>query len=616
MEKNTGMSFSKIKWSMNNMAAKKSLYGYEKKSFKYMLMLLAGIGMSSLGNRIATAAAEETEEQSEAPQEKADSKQSKKKSASKEAMHFGLPQVKFINEQVAAGWKDAKIEPSAVATDGDWCRRVYLDVVGRIPSVVELESFDRSSTTNKRLDLVNQLLGDDFVDEYARNWTGVWTTTLIGRDLENKMVNREGMRQYLRRAFSKNISYEQFVIDLVTASGSSAPGTENFNGAVNFLSGKMEENGAQATAKTAQVFLGLQVQCTQCHNHPFNKGKQNQFWEFNAFFRQSKALRKFEGTRDIQSIELVDEDFAGEGGYVQEAELFYELRNGLTKDAYPVFIDGTEISKSGYLPAKMDDGTPYGAHRRQELATMIVASPFMPKAIVNRMWGHFLGYGFTKPIDDLGEHNAPSHPELLDGLAERFREQSFDIKELTKWIVLSQPYSLSSKATQSNKGDDPSMGEKPKFSHFYLRQMKAEELYESLLVATEADELRGGGEAAAKKKDEWLNQFVIAFGTDEGDDSTTFNGSIPQVLMMFNGDLIKSATSTGKGGFLDKIASSSMKNPEKINALYRAALARVPSAGEVKMANSLIIARKGDAVGALQDVWWAVLNSNEFIINH
>ena len=616
MEKNTGMSFSKIKWSMSNMAAKKSLYGYEKKSFKYMLMLLAGIGMSSLGNRIATAAAEETEEQSEAPQEKADSKQSKKKSASKEAMHFGLPQVKFINEQVAAGWKDAKIEPSAVATDGEWCRRVYLDVVGRIPSVVELESFDRSSTTNKRLDLVNQLLGDDFVDEYARNWTGVWTTTLIGRDLENKMVNREGMRQYLRRAFSKNISYEQFVIDLVTASGSSAPGTENFNGAVNFLSGKMEENGAQATAKTAQVFLGLQVQCTQCHNHPFNKGKQNQFWEFNAFFRQSKALRKFEGTRDIQSIELVDEDFAGEGGNVQEAELFYELRNGLTKVAYPVFIDGTEISKSGYLPAKMDDGTPYGAHRRQELATMIVASPFMPKAIVNRMWGHFLGYGFTKPIDDLGEHNAPSHPELLDGLAERFREQSFDIKELTKWIVLSQPYSLSSKATQSNKGDDPSMGEKPKFSHFYLRQMKAEELYESLLVATEADELRGGGEAAAKKKDEWLNQFVIAFGTDEGDDSTTFNGSIPQVLMMFNGDLIKSATSTGKGGFLDKIASSSMKNPEKINALYRAALARVPSAGEVKMANSLIIARKGDAVGALQDVWWAVLNSNEFIINH
>ena len=616
MEKNTGMSFSKIKWSMNNMAAKKSLYGYEKKSFKYMLMLLAGICMSSLGNRIATSAAEETEEQSEAPQEKADSKQSKKKSASKEAMHFGLPQVKFINEQVAAGWKDAKIEPSAVATDGEWCRRVYLDVVGRIPSVVELESFDRSSTTNKRLDLVNQLLGDDFVDEYARNWTGVWTTTLIGRDLENKMVNREGMRQYLRRAFSKNISYEQFVIDLVTASGSSAPGTENFNGAVNFLSGKMEENGAQATAKTAQVFLGLQVQCTQCHNHPFNKGKQNQFWEFNAFFRQSKALRKFEGTRDIQSIELVDEDFAGEGGNVQEAELFYELRNGLTKVAYPVFIDGTEISKSGYLPAKMDDGTPYGAHRRQELATMIVASPFMPKAIVNRMWGHFLGYGFTKPIDDLGEHNAPSHPELLDGLAERFREQSFDIKELTKWIVLSQPYSLSSKSTQSNKGDDPSMGEKPKFSHFYLRQMKAEELYESLLVATEADELRGGGEAAAKKKDEWLNQFVIAFGTDEGDDSTTFNGSIPQVLMMFNGDLIKSATSTGKGGFLDKIASSSMKNPEKINALYRAALARVPSAGEVKMANSLIIARKGDAVGALQDVWWAVLNSNEFIINH
>lgn len=277
MEKNTGMSFSKIKWSMNNMAAKKSLYGYEKKSFKYMLMLLAGIGMSSLGNRIATAAAEETEEQSEAPQEKADSKQSKKKSASKEAMHFGLPQVKFINEQVAAGWKDAKIEPSAVATDGEWCRRVYLDVVGRIPSVVELESFDRSSTTNKRLDLVNQLLGDDFVDEYARNWTGVWTTTLIGRDLENKMVNREGMRQYLRRAFSKNISYEQFVIDLVTASGSSAPGTENFNGAVNFLSGKMEEMVHRRLPKQRRFFLAFRCSARSVTTIPLTKENKINF---------------------------------------------------------------------------------------------------------------------------------------------------------------------------------------------------------------------------------------------------------------------------------------------------------------------------------------------------
>jgi uncharacterized protein involved in high-affinity Fe2+ transport len=531
--------------------------------------------------------------------------------------HFGIPQVKFINEQVSAGWDDAELTPSTAATDGEWCRRVYLDVIGRIPSAAELQAFLVNSSPNKRPELVSKLLGEQHLDEFARHWTDVWTTILVGRNIQNGLVSRAGMRQYLRRAFSKNIPYDQFMEELVTATGSNVTNrSEDFNGATNFLSGKMEENGAQATAKTAQIFLGLQVQCTQCHNHPFNKGKQNQFWEFNAFFRQTRALRKFDGTMDVQAVELIDEDFAGEGGNPEEAELYYELRNGLTKVAYPVFIDGTEISKSGYLPAKMDDGTEYGVNRRKELAKLIKSSPFMPKAIVNRTWSHFLGYGFTKPVDDLGEHNPPSHPELLDGLAEQLREQSFDLKELMRWIVLSRPYALSSRTTKGNQRDDPALGEKPKFSHFYLRQMQAEQLYESLLTATEADKARGSAEDAARKKDEWLGQFVIAFGTDEGDDATTFNGSIPQVLMMFNGDLVRHATSTGKGGFLDKVASAPMKNAAKIDLLYMAALARKPSAKELGAANELMAARKGDAVGALQDIWWAVLNSNEFIINH
>lgn len=534
--------------------------------------------------------------------------------------HYGIPQVKFINEQVAAGWADAGLQPSADATDGEWCRRVHLDIIGRVPTVAELQAFLADLAPDKKAKLVAQLLGDDYVDEYARNFTDVWTTVLIGRDVENERVSRPGMRQYLRRALSRNIPYDRFMEELVTATGvnTNRRDLDGFNGAVNFLSGKMEEmgveNGVQATAKTAQVFLGLQVQCTQCHNHPFNKGKQNQFWELNAFFRQTRALRRRDGTVDVQWVELVDEDFAGEGGNPEEAELYYELRNGLMKVAYPVFVDGTEISKSGFLPGENADG-PYGVNRRRELAKLIKGSPSFPKAIVNRIWGHFLGYGFTKPVDDLGDHNPPSHPELLDGLAEQFRENSFDLKELIRWIVLSKPYALSSKSTVANRDDDPALGERPKFTHFYLRQMQAEQLYESLLTATEADQARVG-EDAAKKKDQWLSQFIIAFGTDEGDDATTFNGSIPQVLMMFNGELVKQATSVGAGGFLDKVAKGGMSPSQKIDTLYLAALSRTPSRKERQVATALLGARKGDVAGALQDVWWAVLNSNEFIINH
>lgn len=529
---------------------------------------------------------------------------------------FGIPQVKFINDQISAGWLDAGLKPSDAASDHEWCRRVHLDVIGRIPTVGELEAYVDDSSPTKRADLVARLLGDEYIDEYSRTWTDVWTTVLIGRGMDNDNVNRAGMRQWLRRAFSKNMPYDRFVTELVTATGVNKPGEAGFNGAANFLAGKLDENAAQATAKTAQIFLGLQVQCTQCHNHPFNKGKQNQFWEFNAFFRQVQAKRRFEGTRDVQAIDLVDEDFAGDGNDPTQAEIYYELRNGQTKMAFPVFIDGTEIDRSGYVPATMDDGTAYGVNRRRVLAQLIVDSPLMPRAAVNRVWSHFFGYGFTRPVDDLGEHNAPSHPELLDGLAERFREQSFDLKELIRWITLSRAYSLSSRIGKGNAADDPSVGEKPRFSHFYLRQMRPEELYQSLLVATAADEAEEKGEKASRAKDEWLSQFIIAFGTDEGDESTTFNGSIPQVLMMFNGELIKTATSTGKGGFLDRVASSGMSNARKIDRLYAAALSRKPTKKEITLANQLLAARKGDAVGALQDVWWAVLNANEFIINH
>jgi len=525
---------------------------------------------------------------------------------------YGIPQVRQINQEVRQVWSDFQLSPSPAAFDGEWCRRVYLDIIGRVPSVQELREFQAGKDADRKAKLVNKLLTDEsYQDEYARNWTTIWTNILIGRNggLEDRtMTSREGMQKYLRDSFARNKQYDRMVFELVTATGGTAPGSNNFNGAVNFLVMKLDENAAQATAMTSKIFLGLQVQCTQCHNHPFNEWKQQKFWEFNAFFRQTRAQRSFvPGTRRVESAQLVNQDFSGENNDPNEAILFYELRNGLLQSAFPVFTDGTAISRNGSVNY---------CDRRTELGKLIVKSPFMSKTMVNRMWQHFLGYGFTKPIDDLGPHNAPSHPVLLDYLAEQFAAANFDIKELIRWIALSEAYSLSSRGTGGNKADDPLLGESPKFTHFYLRQMRAEELYESLLVATQAHKSRGSYEEQEKLKGEWLGQFTLAFGTDEGDESTTFNGTIPQALMLFNGDLVKKAINAEKGSFLHSVASSNLSPANKIEYLYEAALARRPSSSEITIANQLLVARKGDAGAALQDMFWAVLNSNEFILQH
>ena len=523
-----------------------------------------------------------------------------------------LPQVTFINQQIELGWTDNGLKPSAMASDGEWCRRVYLDILGRIPTFKEVQAYLKDSSAEKKQKLVNRLLyDDDYNEEYTRNMTTLWTNILIGRTggTDNRsLTSRPGMQKYLRDSFAQNKPYDKMVFELISAEGSTKPGQANFNGATNFLAEKMSDDGVPATAATARIFLGLQVQCTQCHNHPFNEWKQRKFWELNAFFRQTRPLRRFvAGTNDIENVELVNEDYGGENGNPEEAALFYELRNGLLKNAFPIFVDDTEISKSGFVS---------DSARRTELAKLIIESPYLKEAIANRMWGHFLTYGFTKPIDDMGTHNRPSHPELVKYLGEEFGKTNFDLKQLMKWIVLSDAYGLSSSLNSSNKGDDPQLGESPKFSHFYIRQMRAEELYESLIVATQAHKTKDKADEQKKTKEEWMKQFVTAFGTDEGGEATTFNGTIPQALMMFNGELIKKATSGEKGSFLHAVANSKLSNAQKISYLYLAALARQPSSREVVVANKLFMARKGDSVETLQDVFWVLLNTNEFILNH
>jgi hypothetical protein len=540
----------------------------------------------------------------------------------KKSNDFGYPEVAIINAAIRKGWSDHELVPSRAAEDGEWCRRVYLDLLGRVPMVEELRAYLADRKRDRRRQLVDRLLGEEYTGAYARNWTTIWSNLLIGRTggMERRsLVDREGMRQYLDEVFRYNKPYDELARELITATGSCRPGDADFNGAANFLADKMEEGGLQATAKTSQIFLGMATQCTQCHNHPFNEYKQNQFWELNAFFRQTQVERLTDGDRPREFVgRLVNRDFVGETGDAGKADIYYELRNGKMKVAYPVFVDGTSLAA-----LYADRGEDFGdrgrlvdVNRREELAKLVVAAREFDRAIVNRLWAHFLGYGFTKPVDDIGPHNPPSHPELLDELGAAFRRSGFDMKQLVRWIVLSEPYRLSSRITSRNEKDDPALGARPMFSRFYLRQMEAEQLYESLLVATAADSTLSR-ERRDDMKDRWLRQFTTAFGTDDAGEATTFNGSIPQALTLMNGDLLRRATGNQPGSMLYRVASDpKMDNAERIRYLYLAAVSRLPTREELAISNELLAARSGNVGAALQDIWWALLNTNEFILNH
>ncbi len=556
--------------------------------------------------------------------------------------------VAMIDTHLRAAWKENGLRPATRASEAEWCRRVYLDLIGRVPTVSELDVFLDQNSRTKRSKLVDSLLGSEHRDAFADYWTAIWTNTLIGRTggrQRRSLTSREGMADYLRKSILENKPYDRLASELLTANGSADPDQEGYNGAVNFLIEKMDEGGIQATAKTAEIFLGMAVQCTQCHNHPFNEYRQNQFWELNAFFRQVRTERRIDpDDEDMRVGKLIDRDFAGEGRslyrdrrseifleqrngklvdrdaqQISDAPIYYELRNGQVQVAYPVFIDGTaladeltdrdsEFGNSGYLKH---------VNRRQELVRLLVDAREFDRSLVNRLWAHFFGHGFTKPIHDMGPHNRASHPALLDELGLAFRSTGFDTQSLMRWIVLSEPYALSSRVSKGNRDDDPSLGTPPQFGRFYVRQMQAEQLYGSLLAATKADATFDDDAQRERMRERWLEQFSTAFGTDDGGEASTFNGSIPQTLMMMNGDLIRRAVSTDSGSFLDKIANNrDLSNREKIHYLYRAALARLPSKEETTVCNALLASRQGDVIGTLQDIWWAMLNSNEFILIH
>ena len=505
-----------------------------------------------------------------------------------------------IGEELQSRWNALGLQPSARADDSEWLRRVYLDIVGRVPTVDEAQAFLADKHEQKRGTLVDELLNDT---GYARNFTTKWTNLLIGRS-SNPQVNREAFEKFLRVSFSGNRPWNQIVADLISAEGNNAE-----NGATNFLIAHLNNDATPATAVCSKLFLGRQVHCNQCHNNPFDQTKQLAFWELNSFFQQTTSVyrqRRDPNTGRLLSgfTELVTHDAGG--------PTYFETQTGLMQVAYPRF-NGNDVDSSPET------------NRRVELARLMTTGeqPQLAAAFINRMWEHFFGIGFTRSVDDMGPHDPASHPELLASLSEQFMRSGYDVKQLIRWICLSDPYQLSSRFSDANRNDDPTLGELPAFSRMYVKSMTAEQTYDSFLTATKAH-LVGAVDwtQAERNRQQWLRQFVVAFHTDENDEKMAFDGSIGNALSLMNGPLISKALDTSAGSFLGEIVRQKSPDTEKIRLLCMATLSRSPSPNEFssmkKMLREAQVPRDGRlrVNEAYQDLFWALLNSNEFASVH
>ncbi len=533
----------------------------------------------------------------------------------------GLDEVARIARRVdallEATWRDYDVTPSPMADDATWLRRVTLDLAGRIPTVAEVDAFLKSSAGSSRDDaareppdrrraVVDRLLADG---DFVRHMTTTWSNLLIGRN-PAPPVDRAAFQQHLRLAFAENRPWNVMVAELL-----SAEGRTDEQGATNYLVAHLNNQAVPATAITSRLFLGQQLHCAQCHNHPFNPYQQAAFWELNSLFQQTEVLTGDAVRRAFPQMEARE---ARRGpavaALVTQAEggpIYYETTNGLMKVAFPRF-NGQDVDPAPEV------------NRRQALANLLKTrdQPQLAAAFVNRLWAQFLGAGFTSPIDDMGPHNPPCHPEVLGLLEREFRASGYDVRALIRWITATDAYRRSSETTEGNRGDDPVTAGLPLFSRVYPKPMTAEQLYDSLLTATRADQVGVTDWTAAEtNRQAWLDEFVVSLENDENSEAETLSGTYGQALTLMNGDVMQAALALEAGSFLGETVRAKLPEGEKLRRLWVAALSREPSARELAGIQKALRDARGPQtprpVGAgYQDLFWALLNSNEFAIVH
>jgi hypothetical protein len=484
-----------------------------------------------------------------------------------------------IDYWLARRQADQGVRAAPLADDAEFIRRVYLDLAGCVPPVTDARDFLDDPRPDKRRLWVEMLLDgrkpSRKPDAYAQHFANVWRAWLLSRaGIEQAAALTPATEKWFETCLKANLPYDALVRQLITAAPAGARGDPPN------VFDQINENKPESLAgTTSRLFLGVKLECAQCHNdRSGGSWTQTQFWSFAAFFAGNTPGRPQADNQ--RSIKIPGKD----------------------KIVRARFLEG---------PAPIFQA---GADPRAVLADWVVSptNPYFARAGVNRIWSYFFGTGLTDPVDEQGAHNPPSHPQLLEELAGQFADHHFDLKYLIRAIVASQAYQRTSTVDSPVK-DDPRL-----FVRMPVRGLSAEQLFDSLAEVTEFEDM---GQGRGNRLNDGTNltprqQFLARFSGQQKPTETPT--SILQALYLMNSSFVADRTSLEHNKTLATLAGQKTPHARRVETLFLVVLSRKPTAAE--LARCVGYLERGGASAdpreALADVFWALINSPEFFVNH
>jgi hypothetical protein len=537
------------------------------------------------------------------------------------------PLREVIDIRIQAGWQTNGVIPAEAADDAAFLRRVSLDLVGAIPTAEEATAFLDDAAPDKRATLIDRLLADP---RYAQHQSDVWDMVLFGRHPPGyETQRREGFQRWLREQFAQNVPYHQWIGQMLRAEGNSVD-----QGAPMYL---VQYRNAPEDAAVAitQTFLGVQLQCARCHDHPYEDWSQQDFFGMAAFLTRLQVVDA--GKADNQTKWMIGEKNLGELMFTGPAATQEAGKKGAP--IQPKFLHGDTPAEAA-LPAdfKEERHFPSGKeptkpqYSRKDLLASWVANPENPyfaRAVANRVWGQFLGRGIVHPVDNMSPSNKPSHPELLDELARALVEHQFDLKWYIRELVNTRTYQLASHPSITGALNDeglpdvrPRSGERSYdearplwFQQGRWRPLSAEELIDSWRIGTG---FNAAAEAAGKppkhRFEPVTRDYLLQFFGEPTDGTGNFQGGLHEHLYLNNGELPR-IVSSEKGSLYESLIQSDQEWPTRVERLYLSILTRRPTAEERDHFVTYLTAN-GKPEERLREAIWTLMTCSEFRFNH